>query len=192
MSRSSTRFRELASSSSRELEAILREGEAPEIGALLGYEYRGFNHPRFTAMLGAQKFIKGFFEADEGNRFGFNRRTKQNGLDGPWVARGKNESAPAFAFFRVTPADEVEGDHIYPHHIYPRAVLLDYGAGSSRKMDPARLLRDYLVRVDNGSDDLLLGKAYLAAGDRRITVGFFLLERHQPFELDSGLTRRVL
>jgi hypothetical protein len=34
------------------------------------------------------------------------------------------------------------------------------------------------VALDPGSADLLLGKAYLAIGQRRVPVSFFLLERH--------------
>lgn len=181
MSHCSTRFRALASSSSNDLEAMLRGGEPPAIESLLGFEYRGFNHPRFTALVGSQKFIKGFFRESEGTSLGFNRRTEQNGLDGPWIARGNAANPRPFAFFRVTPADELQGDHIYPH-----ATLLDYGDGGGRKLDPARLIRDYLVRVDRGSDDLLLGKAYLALGERRVRVGFFLLERDRPFDFDVG------
>ena len=41
-------------------------------------------------------------------------------------------------------------------------------------------LRDYLVRVEPGSDALLLGQADLAVGSRRITVGWFALERLGP------------
>ena len=39
-----------------------------------------------------------------------------------------------------------------------------------------------MVRVDPGSDELLLGKAYFATGPARIPVGFFLLEQRRPFE----------
>jgi hypothetical protein len=43
------------------------------------------------------------------------------------------------------------------------------------------------VRVDPGSDELLLGKAYFAIGSARIPVGFFLLERRRPFEPGTAL-----
>jgi hypothetical protein len=56
-------------------------------------------------------------------------------------------------------------------------VLLDYGRGGNPPLDPTRALRDYLVRVDRGSDLLLIGKAYLALGPLRVPVAFFVMER---------------
>ena len=38
-------------------------------------------------------------------------------------------------------------------------------------------IRDYLVRVVPGSDELLLGHAFLAVGGARVPVGWFALER---------------
>jgi hypothetical protein len=40
-------------------------------------------------------------------------------------------------------------------------------------------LRDYLVRL---SDDLYLGKAYVALGPGRLPVSYFVLERHRPHD----------
>ena len=42
------------------------------------------------------------------------------------------------------------------------------------------MLRDYLVRVVPGSDDLILGKALLALGPARVASNYFVLERHRP------------
>jgi hypothetical protein len=58
-------------------------------------------------------------------------------------------------------------------------VLLDYGRGGNKPLDPTAGLRDYLVRVDPGNDDLFLGKAYYAVGPLRVPSNFFLLERHR-------------
>ncbi len=60
------------------------------------------------------------------------------------------------------------------------ALLLDYGAVRVPERGLAGRLRDYLVRVEPGSDDLLLGEADLALGSRRLTVGWFALERLGP------------
>jgi hypothetical protein len=43
----------------------------------------------------------------------------------------------------------------------------------------ARLLRDYLVRVEPGSDDLLLGKACYTIAGTPIAHTSFLIERHR-------------
>jgi hypothetical protein len=60
------------------------------------------------------------------------------------------------------------------------ALLLDYGRGHNRWYELSSVLRDYLVRVNPGSDELLLGKAYAKLGPVRIPVSYFLLERFRP------------
>ena len=69
-------------------------------------------------------------------------------------------------------------------------MLLDYGRGGSRAYDIARILRDYLVRVDPGSDDLLLGKAHFVVAGTRLTHSYFLIERYRPLADGAALTRR--
>ena len=59
-------------------------------------------------------------------------------------------------------------------------VLLDYGRGPNPPWEPSRVLRDYLVRVERGSDEVLLGKAYLALGPVRVPTSYFVLERKRP------------
>ena len=59
-------------------------------------------------------------------------------------------------------------------------MCLDYGRGGNGRLNPISTLRDYLVRVVPGSDDLLLGKAFVAVGWPRVPVGYFLLERYRP------------
>ena len=186
MSQASERFRELAARSGDELEEVLRGGGPPSTTALLGHEYRGFNHPALTRLLGIRKFIKGFFPAGE-LAFGFNARTRQNGLEGDWIARPDDANPRPFAFFGIAPVQPEARDARYPN-----AVLLDYARGNNPAYDPARLLRDHLVRVDESSDDLLLGKAYLALGRARAPVGFFLLERYRPFVAGPELEQRVV
>jgi hypothetical protein len=178
-------FRDLATSSRSELEAALRRGDPPSIESLLGYEYRGFNRPASTALLGIRKFIKGFFPVRD-EAFGFNSRVAQNGIAGEWIAKAADAGSGRYAFFGVAPVQPGARDSRYP-----QALLLDYARGSNPPYDPARLLRDYLVRVDEGSDDLLLGKAYLAVGPARVAMGFFILERQGAFEVGPELERRV-
>jgi hypothetical protein len=186
MSQATERYRELAKSPKESLERIMRDGRRPAIDSLLGYEYRGWNHPRFTALAGGQKFIKGFFAAD-GGAYGFNVRARQTGLDGDWTARGSDDHPKRFAFYSVAPVRPG------PDAAYPAALLLDYGQGNNPVLDPARTLRDYLVRVEPESDDLLLGKAYIAVTARRFALAFFVLERWRSFDAaDAALARRVL
>ena len=60
------------------------------------------------------------------------------------------------------------------------AVLFDYARGGNRGYDAARILRDYVVRVTPGSDDLLLGKAHFVVARRRLASSYFLIERYRP------------
>jgi len=69
-------------------------------------------------------------------------------------------------------------------------VLLDYGRGGNRGYDIARILRDYLVRIEPGSDGLLLGKAYFVVAGARLASSFFLIERYRPLRDAAALARR--
>jgi hypothetical protein len=168
-------YTRLARRSTAELEAMLVRGETPSLQSLVGCEYRGYNIAPMTALLGIRKFIKVFFTASDGAVFGCNTPTVQNGLRGPWVAKPSEDVPKRYAFFRVLPVDPTGRDNAYLH-----ALLLDYGQGGNPFSDPSRFLRDYLVRCDAGSDDLLLGKAYTAIGPLRMPAGFFILERRRP------------
>ena len=48
----SARYLELACKPKRELDAVFAGGSPPDVTALTGYEFRGFNQPRATALLG--------------------------------------------------------------------------------------------------------------------------------------------
>jgi hypothetical protein len=157
-------FRRLAAAAPSELDAVMRRGDTPDPDRLAGAEYRGANTARWTALLRMQQFVKGFERRPDGGLSGYNRRVPQ---DGRWAAPGER-----FAFFAVRPVDPAARDNRYLN-----ALLLDYGAGGNRRLDPARPIRDYLVRVEPGSDDLLLGRAFVALGPFRPSPTFFVLER---------------
>jgi hypothetical protein len=154
-----------------ELESLMVRGETPDPEALAGYEYRGRNTPAFARLFGIQKFVKGFYLGEHGQLFGYNMPVVQNRLDEAWL--DKNPSHPKrFGFYRVDRVDAAARDNAYLH-----ALLLDYGRGGGNELDPTTRLRDYLVRVEAGSDRLLLGKAYVAVGPARLPVSYFVLER---------------
>jgi hypothetical protein len=115
------------------------------------------------SLLGIRKFIKAFFTVPGDVAFGCNAPVEQNGLDGEWLAEPDEANPKRYGFFRVGVV-----------------LLLDYSRGHNKPYDPSGLLRDDVVRVDPGSDELLLGKAYLALWPVRVPVCFFLLERCGP------------
>lgn len=181
----STRYLDLARLSKRDLDEVFATGGPPDVAALTGFEFRGWNQPATTALLGIRKFIKAFYLDGDGRPFGCNTPVTQNGLDSDWLARPSAARPKRYAFFQVEPADPDAADE--SRH---RAVLLDYGRGGNARYDISRILRDYLVRVEPSSDDLLLGKAYFVAGGHRLASTYFLIERHRPVPDAEALAAR--
>ena len=159
----------------RALEPMFQRGVTPDLEALLGWEWRGINRAPSDTVLklaGIKKFVKGMFRADDGRVMGYNCPVVQNALDGRWRTQPSDDAPRRFGFFEVAPVDPTARDNHYLH-----ALLLDYGRGGNPRWDPSRNLRDYLVQLDPAKPDLLLGKAYLAAGPARIAMSYFILER---------------
>jgi hypothetical protein len=179
----SNEYRRVCALPKSELERILWRGQTPDPEALVGWEFRGTNPQWFMKYLGIRKFIKGFYRlADTHDLYGYNIPVVQDATDQPWVARPSNDQPKRFGFYRVAPPDAASRDNAYLN-----GLLLDYGAGPNPVYEPARFLRDYLVRVERGSDDLLLGKAYVALGPARVATSFFLLERHRPTSFSGSV-----
>jgi hypothetical protein len=178
-------YLELAGRSKAELAAVFASGGPPEVSALTGFEFRGYNQPRAAALLGIRKFIKAFYLDRAGQPFGCNTPVAHNGLQAEWVARPSPERPKRYAFFQVQPPDPGASDPLLHD-----AALLDYGRGGNRVYDIARILRDYLVRVEPGSDELLLGKAYFILAGTRLAHTYFLIERYRPLADVAALAER--
>ena len=168
----------LSKASDRDLEYVLRKGVTPSLETLVGCEFKGYSVPLLTQFLGFRKFKKGFFadggqSVEGGEISGYNVVVEQNGLDAAWIAKPSEVEPKRHSFFRVY---KVRGSEI--DNLYPNAVLLNYGMGGNALWNPARLLRDYVVQVVPDNPDLLLGKAYFAAGPLRTFPGFFVLEKY--------------
>lgn len=173
--RAGARVRALEAMSTGELEIVFQRGATPDLARLAGWEFRGTNVPGWARLAGIKKFIKGMYWDGQGDVYGYNCPVVQNGLDAPWIARPDDAAPKRFGYYRVAPVDPTSRDNRYLH-----AVLLDYGRGGNPRLDPTAGLRDYLIQVDAGSDDLYLGKAYYAVGPIRVATNFFILERHRP------------
>lgn len=168
----------LAKSKDKDLEFVMRSGTTPALGDLVGYEFKGYNTPFVTQILGFRKFKKGFFvgagqAVDNGEVSGYNVVVAQNRIDEPWKAKPNEQNPKRHGFYRVYKVRKVEIDNLYPN-----ALLLNYGLGGNSLLNPARLLRDYLVQVDPENKDLFLGKAHFALGPKRVFPSFFILERY--------------
>lgn len=170
-------FLSLVNSSDRDLEYVLRDGVPPALEGLVGYEFKGYNLPFITQILGFRKFKKGFFlgegqSVEKGEISGYNVAVVQNRLEDPWIAEPNDAQPKRHAFYRVYRVRRSEVDDFYPN-----ALLLNYALGGNPRWNPAGLLRDYLVQVDPENPDLLLGKAYFALGTLRVFPSFFVIER---------------
>lgn len=166
----------LEAATHKELDTVFMRGATPDLEQLVGWEFRGINHPTWASVAGIKKFIKGFFRDNETGRvMGYNCPVVQNVLDGRWHAKPSDTAPKRFGFYQVAPVDATARDNAYLH-----AVLLDYGKGGNPWFDPSKGLRDYLVQVDSTNPDLYLGKAYYALGRARIATSFFILERLRP------------
>ncbi len=173
----SSEYLKVGALSVTELEAIMRRGEVPTLAAIVGWEWRGLNTQGWAKPAGIKKFIKGFFESDAGEVYGYNEPVVQNRLDQPWIAKPSDVNPKRFGYFLVEPVDPTARDNVYLN-----SLLLDYGRGGNARLDPTQTLRDYIVRVNPGSDELLLGTAYVAVGPARVRVpsSYFVLEKHRP------------
>ena len=181
----SAAYLKLAGRSKADLAAAFASGTPPEVSALTGFEFRGYNQPKAAALLGIRKFIKAFYVDRSGQPFGCNTPVAQNGLQAEWLARPSAERPKRYAFFQVGPPDPNASDVLRRD-----AVLLDYGRGGNRAYDVARILRDYLVRVEPGSDELLLGKAYFVVAGTRLAHAYFLIERYRRLADATALAER--
>ena len=176
-------YYDLAVMTPDQLQKVFEGGARPEYKELLGWEFRGWNPPRFARVLGFQKFKKGFFvdngQTADGPVSGYNVFVHQNWLDDPHIVKRKNDQPTYHGFYVASAVDSNATDNKYPH-----ALLLNYGIGTNAAYNPERVIRDYLVRVDPDNPDLFLGKAFIALGPARVFSNFFVLDRYNKSEFD--------
>jgi hypothetical protein len=167
-----------------ELEAVMRQGVPPDPAKLAGWEFRGWNTPDFTALLGIRKFKKGFYQEDpvadpKLGVQGYNVQVVQNGLGDDWFDKIKEGNSVKHGWYQAYPVRLTETDCKYPN-----AVLINYDCDRNLPVDPTRKLRDYLVQPYADNADLYLGKAFVTlVGPLRLFVSFFVLERYNESTL---------
>ncbi len=168
-------FEELTKLSDAKLEEIFKQGKTPDIKNLLGYEFRGFNTPAITKLIGIQKFKKGFYTKD-GKPSGYNIPVKQNGRNGPWICKPDDDNPKRFGFYSLN-----EPGSIPLNDKEPQALLLNYADGDNGIFEGA-MLRDYVVQPYPDNPDLYIGKAYSQVGSKLVFPTFFIIERHRESE----------
>jgi len=173
-------LKDLAKLSDKELEEIFRNGKTPDPEKLVGWEFRGYNVPFFTKILGIKKFKKGFYKRND-EYWGYNIQIYQGPIDEPWRCKPVDHNPRRMGFFSVK---EVTPDG--PENKEPDALIFNYGDGKNWPWEGS-FLRDYLKQVDPDNYDLYLGKAYTAIGRARIAPSFFIVERDRkaPTEVEQ-------
>jgi hypothetical protein len=153
---------------------VMQRGDTPDLDQLVGWEWRGTNMPASTALMGLRRFIKGF-ERVGSIVEGYNVTVPGHDLTTPWADKRRRDGRREWARFGVAAVDPTSIDNRYLG-----AVLIDYSKPAQPEAGIPSRLRDYVVRVTPEADDLLLGRSYLAVGQRRIPLGWFALERLRP------------
>jgi len=158
---------------------LLHGGHPIDPSALDDTEYRGVSLgiPGIVESLTWKTFKKVFHrDPHSGQLRGWNVRMKQQGIDGPFepiMKRGEPLTFGHFVVVEARPGDVPEG--------CDRGLLIDYGLGGNRRLDPVSRLRDPIVALEEGSAELLLGWSYLQIGRRQVpTPSFFCLTRDIP------------
>jgi choline dehydrogenase-like flavoprotein len=181
-------FESLSKMTTEELERVLAQGAPPELADLVGWEFEGWNVNPATRFTGNRKFKKGFFgnpeiyaDPERANGWGYNMTVVQNGFHEPWTPTPTPAAPRRWCFFAVLPSAKARE----PRH--GNALVIDYGRwGEHAVVNPVRYLVDYVVYVNPGDKDLMLGKCYFEAGLAPV-LSFFLLRRDAK---KSDYTRR--
>jgi hypothetical protein len=144
----------------RELAALLAQGHPIDPGELAGNDYLGVSLglPEIVVRLTWRHFQKSFRKDGRGRVVGHNvRLVEPPKVFGPFHV---TDLPPCGTPFRCR-----------------AGVLLDYGAAHPA-WHPLARVRDPLVALSPGSNELLLGATYFAAGGARLkTPSFFTLQR---------------
>ncbi len=169
---------ELLSLSRPELAQQLALGHAIDPAALDDSEYRGVSLglPRFIERLTWKVFKKAFHRDGKTGRLrGWNVRLEQDGIDAPARDMLQGGRRVTFGHFEVRAADHGE-----PRDV-SQSLVLDYALGKNARLDPTAIVLDYLVAVEPGNAELLLGRLALDLRAARInTPSYFILERDAP------------
>ena len=179
----------LTSMTPAELEGVLSQGKTPQPSKILGWEFRGWNvfgdasAKLVGSVMGIQRFAKGFFargvagapaNADALATFeGYNVKIRRGTRDEPWTGIPDDDHLTRHSFYQVYGP----GQGANRAGRYPQALFLDYSEGiPANNLFTGSTIKDFLVVVDEGNDDLMLGKAYTSVGPIN-NVGYFVLER---------------
>ncbi|MBT3219797.1 MAG: hypothetical protein HN348_11965 [Proteobacteria bacterium] len=206
---------DLLGMSRRDLKGTLAKGHPIEAEELSNREYHGISLglPRWAEKLSWKKFKKVFRREQFGGLRGWNVAVvdnsrlspgpagsvgrdsstgnlcfesasvalrPRNGLDEDWIDAKRGNVPITYWHYVVVPAQ----GHLLPGP-YEEGLLIHYGWGGNSRLSTMRPIRDPLLAVNEGSNELLLGYSYLDFGFARFdTPTFFCLIRGGPLNYD--------
>jgi hypothetical protein len=173
---------DLLGMSRRDLKDTLANGHSIEAEELSNREYHGISLglPRWAEKLSWKKFKKVFRREQSGSLRGWNAAVVDNGLDEDWIDTKRGNVPITYWHYVVVPAQ----GHLLPGP-YDMGLLIHYGWGGNSLLSTMRPIRDPLLAVNEGSNELLLGYSYLDFGFARFdTPTFFCLIRGGPLNYD--------
>jgi hypothetical protein len=166
----------LADASDDEIEKIFDASPPATLASIVGFDFQGWNVPKFSSVLGIRKFIKGFFgDPTLPQASGYNMPVEQNSFDEPWKPKQKDGKDIRYWFFGVLPVSRV------PDAKCPNTLVVDYRKWPANpRISPITYTVDYLVAPNPGNSDFLIGKSYLQSPILTLKLGFFLIQRFRP------------
>ncbi len=183
-------FQSLTSMTPAELEGVFAQGKAPNFSSVIGHEFRGWNvfgdvpAKVIGGVMGIQRFCKGFFvrggvqagvDVDVLPSIeGYNVKIKRGTRDQAWAGIPDDKNPTRHSFYAVYPAGDFGKNRAGR---FPNAIFLDYSEGKPQNnLFTGSTIKDFIVEVNDGDRDVLLGKALTAVGPI-VNSGFFVLER---------------
>jgi hypothetical protein len=168
-------FENLARAEKPLLESILVSGNAPEIGALDGYTYCGWNLDPIGKLTG-QKFKKCFFSTKDGV-YGFNKKVRQDSVKagGAWNDVQYKGRFKTMGYFKVAYAYDCPLQELTRQ--YRHLAVFNYNLSLNQGLSVFfKVIRDFMVLPNPDDNSLLLGKAYLhLPGNLEVFACYFLL-----------------
>ncbi len=159
----------------RDLRDLLRRGRPVDPRALEGWAFQGttLGVPGWVERLSWKTFQKVFWRDERtGRLLGWNVRLEQDGVGAPSRPRTKAGRPDCRWFFEVLPSRGLGGLD---------TAMVDYARGPNPALDPLRWVKDPLVALSAGDDDLLLGVSWVVLGSSCVeTPTFFSLRREHP------------
>lgn len=165
-------FSTLCESHERTLREVFRLGVKPDLDALEGSAFKGRNVGPLTRALGIERFVKCFFRSPGDSALeGCNLWVRPYSRGNRWELMSRRPHG----FYLVRTEWEPSWGPSQKN-----SVMIDYAASARNfRLNPERLIDDYLVQPDPADPDLYLGKAFLGLGKVKVFSNYFVLVRHE-------------